>query len=156
MKKALLIAVGIIILICTYSPKDFLSATEFLPDGAVYEVYCKSLEISDNENFSAFDNGSYMVGKTTLSQAGSLKASAKEIAGERITVNGDMKAFEDIRDKLKIKVVTTQSLDGIYIEYGFSPLFSDYIETNGRKINVELSFSGNIIMLASPINLGGY
>ncbi len=155
MKKALLIAAGIIILICTYSPKDFLSATEFLPDGAVYEVYCKSLA-TDNENFEVFDNGSYKVGRSLLFEADTLKASAKEIAGERISLNGDMNAFKDIRDKLKIKVVTTQNLDGIYIEYGFSPLFSDYIETNGRKINVELSFSGNIIMLASPINLGGY
>lgn len=156
MKKILLLLTGVVILIYTYCPKDFIDVTKFCPDKSIYTVYCKSIDIKTDGVYGVYDNGIYTVGSCYFFEAESLKKHANEIKGESIEFYGTQKAFDDICDKLNVKLCDRQKVADTEMIYGFSPKFDRYIILDGNKVNVQITFDGETIKIASPINLGEY
>lgn len=79
----------------------------------------------------------------------------EDIIAETITVNGEFDEREVLR-KLASIYHFHSDVDGVKIIYGFSPRLKRIRLIGGKPVNFQITASGNIYTVSSPVNIGSY
>ena len=64
--------------------------------------------------------------------------------------------FEKLAKTLKLQKMSKVSLEEIEVEYYYTPLFSESYLSQGRKINAEVAWRGDDVVIGFPRILTGY
>jgi hypothetical protein len=119
-----------------YRAGDSAASAEVFKNGGGYIVIC--------------DLRDYETVKKRLSGAA--------VSGIAIRRTGDADAARDILNRLGADIVLKDELYeyGIICYYGYSKRLKNYINADGKKINIQIAVSGGEITAGYPIILGAY
>ncbi|HBF86918.1 MAG TPA: hypothetical protein DDW54_04480 [Clostridiales bacterium] len=92
--------------------------------------------------------------RTTEEKADEFIYFKQSLKGESAELKDEERAAEII-EKLGAKEVFSESGDGFYNRYYYTPKISRYVILRGRKINLHLAV-GNKVSVGSPLIFGSY
>lgn len=67
----------------------------------------------------------------------------------------DFNESEMVRE-FRAKMVSDENVDGFYVKYLYSPIFREFCMVNGRKINVQIAFVGEEVVVGVPMIFSGF
>ena len=91
-----------------------------------------------------------------LDRMSGIESCTYKLLGESLSFYGNDEEFYDIIQFYRIKIVKTESLDGITTIYGHSYAFTKYIIIDSQKINVQIALNNSYITVGTPIIFGSY
>ena len=63
---------------------------------------------------------------------------------------------DEFLNKMKFQLVSTSSIEGIEIYYGYTPYYQDCVFVDGKKVNMQVAVVGESIIAGFPLILTGY
>lgn len=129
---------------------EYLS--DYYPEGT-YSFYCAGSQ--DISGSVAVGTGSIVTCRAKDYK--SVRNALAGVAGESFSIEqSDPVDLANILAVLKVEQVRSETVDGIYIIYGFSNLLVRGVNLSGAKINVQIAVSANRITVGTPLILGSY
>lgn len=78
------------------------------------------------------------------------------LQGESFTFKGELQDVQSLLFQLNVVQYKKEDLGGIYIVYGYTPLFQGGVQVEDQKINIQLAFRDQNITVGTPLILGSY
>jgi hypothetical protein len=98
-------------------------------------------------------NGIGYVISADIEDAGEIRRKLPEIKGESIEINGG--SVKNILGYFNSEVISKEEIDGIMFVNAYSRYLKGYVETEGRKINLQLAvYKDGKIIAGTPLILG--
>ncbi len=115
--------------------------------GGVYKVYTQ--EKTDAEAF--------VIGDITVFSADVMgKLSSDKVLGETIVTSGDKETVNAICERLGVIFRRTETVDDIYIVYGYSFRLKRTRIINNAPVNIQITLRNGVITVSNPINQGSF
>lgn len=126
--------------------------SDYYPEGT-YSFYC-----TGQQNVSgAVTVGAGSIVSCSAKDYKRVRNSIAGIAGESFAIERAKPIdLENIITVLKVEQVRAETVDGIYIIYGFSELLIRGVNLAGVKVNVQIAVSAERIIVGTPLILGSY
>ena len=157
MKKIAVLVLALVLISVLTLNNEKLAQLCFEFENAKLEFYCKGYidEIKEvDRDISIINNGEEFIISTRANNVEPIKDYLIDCFGYCIKIEGVKQTIEHLLDK--VQIAKTEIIDGIEILYGYVHgfLFSTFI--NGKKVNVQIAFNDNTVIIGSPIILGSY
>ena len=133
-----------------FAPKPFQNfIAEFPPSCSVF-VYCRETSLP------ATDMGNGFLVECRADAFAQTLSGCKQIDGISVKFAGDEQTFVALQSKLGVSVYSVQNLDKLRVLCGHSNKISGGILLDGKVVNVQMAFDGNVITLGCPLILDSY
>ncbi len=78
------------------------------------------------------------------------------VDGLSVKIGGNEQLLREILQKLRVKTVHSQNLQGLTVVCGYSSAILGAVFVDGKKVNVQVAFDGEIITVGSPLILDSF
>ena len=109
-----------------------------------------------NHTFYFYSKSSNATIKTTTENSANYILYFKnQLKGESVEFFSEKSALEYI-SKLNAEYVFSEKGDDFYCKYYYTDKIKDYITLNGRKVNLHLSYGGEVFTVGTPMIFGSF
>lgn len=121
-------------------------------------TYCFYL---DNRDFSVNDFETIVMGDGAIircetDRISDVKNRLHGIKGESMSFAGGHDDILNIINRLRVNVVISENVDGIYSVYGYTRSIENFVTVNGKRVNIQIAFTGGLLTVGTPLILGSY
>lgn len=114
-------------------------------------------EISSLEDCTCLASGGDTIVIAPSAIARSVYAKLREVKGVTLEMEGGGPEMYRYLNKLAVRIVRMEQVEGIYCVYGFSPYVKMPAQKlDGREVNVQFAVSGNALRIGFPMILTDY
>lgn len=115
--------------------------------GGVYKVYTQEKT----------DTSAFVIGDVTVFSADFLgKLASDKVLGETIITGGDKNTVNELCERLGVIFRRTETIDDIYIVYGYSFRLKRTRIVNNYPVNVQITLKNGVITVSNPLNQGSF
>jgi hypothetical protein len=152
MKKILIILIATLTVIFTYPSNNFITLTEKF-NGNEYIFYTDSKpEGYDN----VIKNGEIYMVTVNSNEAEKTYKTLKDVNAISVRFNGSKEKINFYLETLSAEEIKNQTIDDIYIVYGYTSKIKESVDVNGQTINVQIAIHRGVVTIGSPLIIGSY
>ncbi len=141
-------------LVLIFLAPEYTLADAVINYNGTFSVY--TYQYAEIENTDIIKNGKINIINCSIENSKSVlskldKASIKGLSAKFV---GDSNELSNIIKNLDITEISREQTNKITFIYGYSPLFSQFVEYANKKINVQIALLDNTINIGVPLILG--
>ena len=153
MKRLIVILVltTVIVGVLTYfMPKSFDSYIQDISANATVSIYCRAAGVD------AIELGNGKIVECAACNFFSVVARCKDVDGFSVSFTGSEQDVTRIVELFRLKVTSTQNLDGLRVVCGNSARIVGGVVLDGEKVNLQIAYKDGVVTVGSPLILGSY
>lgn len=155
MKKLSLFVLVISIIMCLNFMQEHYVAEVFNNEIINYYVYSNTVNnITGIPHLEVTSNGAGQIIKTNGNSAIKLCSKVVGFAGECAEISSNN--LDYITKKLRLQIIEKSSTENGFVVVGYSPMFSNFIVSGNKKINVQIAIKNNSALIGYPLILHGF
>lgn len=82
--------------------------------------------------------------------------STGNLSGRSVRFEGNENDVEELKERLRLSEVMSETVGGIKIIYGYTNAFVEYKLVSGKKVNVQIAVSAGTVTVGVPLIMGSY